>query len=377
MKAHLVLADGSIWVGESFGADGETAGEVVFTTGMTGYQEVITDPSFRGQLVTMTCPHIGNVGVNPDDAESTHPQLAGFIVRDYCPVPSNWRSRAPLHHYLRQHGIVAIEGIDTRALTRRLRDTGAMPGIIVTGDVDLAAVAARAAALPSMAGQELVSSVSTAQSYEWTTKVWKKPLHTGVCSTPTDAKLKVVVYDFGLKQNILRNLVSAGFSVDVVPAATTAEQVLARRPAGVLLSNGPGDPAAVEYVLPEIRALLGKIPIFGICLGHQLLALSVGAKTFKLKFGHRGMNQPVLDVATGQVVITSQNHGFAVDGDSLPADMQVTHWNLNDRTIEGIASPERSCMAVQYHPEASPGPHDAAPLFARFKQMCEDYAEAH
>lgn len=370
MTGYLVLADGTVFTGRSFGAAGEATGEVVFNTSMGGYQEILTDPSYQGQIITMTCPHIGNVGVNPDDVESTRPQLSALIVRDYCPSPSNWRASTPLHQYLIQHNIVALEEIDTRTLTRKLRDAGAMPGIVAAGEVPLERLVERARELPSMAGQELVSRVSTAQSYAWTQATWQHAI-------PAGDRPKVVVYDFGVKQNILRCLVTAGFAVDVVPAATTAEDLLARKPAGVLLSNGPGDPAAVDYVIPEIRALLGRVPVFGICLGHQLLALALGAKTFKLKFGHRGGNQPVRDVATGQIVITSQNHGFAVDADTLPSHVQVTHWNLNDDTVEGMASASDRWMAVQYHPEASPGPHDAQPLFEQFRKLCGAYAETH
>lgn len=372
-RAWLVLADGTSFEGRSCGAEGEASGELVFNTSLTGYQEILTDPSYRGQIVTMTATHIGNVGVNAEDVESARPQISGLVVRDYCPLPCNWRSRMPLHHYLQQHHIVAIEGVDTRAVTRHIRAAGAMPALLSSHDAELATLRARAAALPGMAGQELVTQVTCRQPYVWTEGrgAWG-----GACqSEPTPHRSGAVrphllVYDFGVKRNILRSLVDHGARVTVVPATTPAREVLAQRPDGILLSNGPGDPSVVDTVIPEIQALIGRVPIFGICMGHQLLARAVGARTFKLKFGHRGGNQPVSECATGQVQMTSQNHGFAVDAGSLPTTAEITHINLNDGTLEGFRCPEQRYMAVQFHPEANPGPHDADGLFAEFLHMC-------
>lgn len=370
----LVLANGSIFHGVSVGAEGEAAGEVVFHTGMSGYQEVLTDPSYCGQIITFTSPHIGNVGVNREDVESNRLRVQGLVMRDYCPTPSNYRATQPLHRYLKQHGIVAIEGVDTRTVTRSLRDHGSMPGIISTVTHDPQELVARAAALPSMDGQELVSTVTCPKPYGWTE-------HDTWCSPPPSRAgagggCRILVFDFGVKYNILRSLVSCGAQVEVIPATTPATDVLAKKPDGVMLSNGPGDPAAVGYVIDTLRALLGRVPIFGICLGHQLLAHAYDARTFKLPFGHHGANQPVKILRSGRVEITSQNHGFAVDPDSLPAHVAVTHLNLNDHTVEGFRSTKDPVMAVQYHPEASPGPHDAAVLFREFMEMCGDSAHA-
>ena len=363
--AYLVLADGTVFEGRSIGADGVATGEIVFHTGLSGYQEIITDPSYCGQIVTFTCPHIGNVGVNSADMESTMPHVRGLVMRDYCPTPSNWRSTQPLHRYLKQHQIVAIEGVDTRTITRRIRTQGAMPGIIATQANNLDALIAHAASLEDMTGKELVSEVTASQPYEWTQSLWDMPAATDVAGAPL-----VIVYDFGVKQNILRCLVAQGVRVEVVPATTPAATVLAKKPAGVLLSNGPGDPAAVDFAVTTIKELMGQVPLFGICLGHQLLGRALGATTFKLPFGHHGANQPVRDEHTGVVEITSQNHGFAVDPETLPSEIEITHVNLNDGTIEGFRSTRYPLMAIQYHPEASPGPHDSFGCFQQFIGMC-------
>lgn len=375
-KAYLALADGTVFDGESWGASGTTTGEVVFTTGMTGYQEVITDPSYAGQLVTMTSPHIGNTGVNREDAESVSgkPQLSGFIVRATAPRASNYRSEQSLEDYLRAHGKVAIAGVDTRRLTRLLRDQGAQNGCI--GTEDPATLVDRAKAAPSMEGADLVSTVTPGAAYSFAESRGSWQVEFNFTEHPVlgthasrDASLSVVVLDFGIKRNILRCLVDAGFSVTAVPASTPAADILAMRPDGVFLSNGPGDPAAVGYAVKTIEQLVGKVPVFGICLGHQLLARAVGARTYKLKFGHRGLNQPVKDVATGRIEITSQNHGFVVDVDSIPTGASSTHVHLNDGTSEGLSLPDARAFSVQYHPESAAGPHDSLYLFDRFRQL--------
>ncbi|MFW6067731.1 MAG: glutamine-hydrolyzing carbamoyl-phosphate synthase small subunit [Myxococcota bacterium] len=357
-KAYLVLADGTRFEGVSVGADGVAIGEAVFTTGMTGYQEVLTDPSYCGQIVTMTAPEMGNVGVNPEDEETGRPFVAGFVVRELSPVPSNWRATESLQAYLRRHGIVALSGVDTRALTRHIRDHGAQMAAV--GSEDPATLHDRAKEAPPMLGRDLTGEVSTKQPFEWTqgSGVWWPD------SGPP--KLHVAALDFGIKHNILRNLVDAGCRVTVLPARTTAEEILALNPDGVFLSNGPGDPAAVTHGIGTVRDLLGKKPVFGICLGHQLLSLALGGSSYKLKFGHRGLNQPVKDLATGRVEITSQNHGFCVDVASLKGKARTTHIHLNDDTCEGIEHPETGAFSVQYHPEASAGPHDARYMFERF-----------
>ncbi len=367
-RAYLALADGTIFEGRSFGADGETTGEVVFTTGMTGYQEILTDPSYTGQLVTMTAPHIGNTGVNSEDPESVNekPQVSGFIVRDPSPVVSNYRSQESLGDYLRRQGIVAIGGIDTRSLTRHLRDHGSQNGCIGTGNP--ADLVDKAKAAPSMEGLDLVQRVTPGQAYDFTESMagWSPEVNGRPLVVPHGDPLHVVALDFGAKRNILRCLVQAGCRVTAVPASASAEEILAKNPDGVFLSNGPGDPAAVGYAVDTIKALLGKKPIFGICLGHQLLARALGANTYKLKFGHRGLNQPVQDLSTERVEITSQNHGFVVDVDSIGNVARTTHLHLNDGTSEGLEAPDAKAFSVQYHPEAAAGPHDAFYLFERF-----------
>lgn len=364
LTARLALDDGRIFRGRAFGATGESGGEVVFNTALSGYQEVLTDPSYTGQMVVMTYPEIGNYGINREDLESRQPQVAGFIVKENNTAHSNWRASGSLEDYLREHGICGIEGIDTRALTAHLRDKGSRNAILSTSDEPDAALVERAKKLPSMVGLDLASRVTTKTAYDWTEPVPDAPQHQG-------RRLKVAVYDFGVKWNILRMLVSAGFDVRVYPAATPASEVLASNPDGVFLSNGPGDPEPVTYAVANIRAILGKKPVFGICLGHQLLGLAMGGKTYKLKFGHHGANQPVKDQLTGKVEITSQNHGFAVDVASIGDIAAVTHINLNDDTNEGLAHKKLPVFSVQYHPEASPGPHDASYLFERFRRVIE------
>ncbi|MFN3198013.1 MAG: glutamine-hydrolyzing carbamoyl-phosphate synthase small subunit [Bradymonadia bacterium] len=372
--AALLLEDGTRFDGYAFGATGETAGEVVFNTSMTGYQEILTDPSYRGQIVTMTYPHIGNYGVNPADVESGQVQVAGFIVRDACPTPSNWRSASSLHSYLRRAGVVGLYDIDTRALVRRIRVHGAMKGSIITGETTSEALQQRMAAEPPMQGRDLVREVTCDAPYTWSEGLTRLlgEEHTRPRPPQPDTPFKVVAMDFGVKRNILRLLVDHGCSVTVVPATTSAEAILAHSPDGVFLSNGPGDPGVVDYAVDTIKQLVENgVPIFGICLGHQLLSRALGAQTFKLKFGHRGGNQPVKDLKTGKVEITSQNHGFAVSADGLEDGAIVSHVNLNDDTVAGLAHERLPIFGVQYHPEASPGPHDADYLFTRFTEMME------
>lgn len=373
MKAVLALADGRYFIGTSLGVTGEVTGEVVFNTSMTGYQEILTDPSYHGEIVTMTYPQIGNYGINDEDVESAKPHLSGFVVRESCPFPSNYRSQMTLDAYLKQNNIVAIEGIDTRALVRHIRTTGAQTGIISTLDTDPQSLVKKAQAAPGLVGRDLVSEVTCQAPYQFHQGLWS--LTDGYPEIdPATAQFQVVAFDFGIKRNILRNLTMRGCNVTVVPADTGAAEVLKLNPDGVFLSNGPGDPEPLHYAQETIRELLGKVPIFGICLGHQLLSIACGAETYKLKFGHRGGNQPVLDYLRQQVEITSQNHGFAVDAKTLDADrVKVTHINLNDQTVEGIAHLEYPAYSVQYHPEASPGPHDAAYLFDRFIAMMQDH----
>ena len=373
--ALLALADGTVFRGRAFGARAEAVGELVFNTSMTGYQEILTDPSYEGQLVAMTYPEIGNVGVNREDVESRRPWVRGFVVREYRPVPSSWRAEESLGDYLARHGIPGIEGLDTRALVRHLRDHGAQEAVLSSVDLDPARLVAKAKASPGLLGRDLVRTVTCAEPYEWTQGPWRLGRGYATAAECAAARggrvLRVIAYDFGIKWNILRGLVGAGCAVRVVPAGTPAADVLAARPDGVFLSNGPGDPDAVAGAPATVAALLGRVPVFGICLGHQILALALGGRTFKLKFGHHGGNQPVKDLTTGRVEITAQNHGFAVDADSLGGRATVTHVNLNDRTVEGLVVRDAPAFSVQYHPEASPGPHDAHYLFRRFVELME------
>ena len=372
MKAVLALADGRIFEGKSFGASGEVTGEVVFNTAMSGYQEVLTDPSYKGQMVTMTYTQIGNTGINPEDIESRGLFLSGFIVREYQDCYSNWRATMSLDAYLKENGVVGIHGIDTRALTRHLRDKGAQNGIISTVDFNHENLVAKARAIPSMAGLDLASGVSCDKPYHWTEGMWD--LETGYPQVDrATLKYKVVAYDFGIKYNILRCLVDAGCDVTVVPANFPADEALAMNPDGIFLSNGPGDPEPLVQVQAEIRKFVGKKPIFGICLGHQLLGLALGGKTIKLPFGNHGSNLPVMDMSTRKVEITAQNHGFAVDLDTLGDAACLGHENLNDQTVEGIRHCTLPIFSVQHHPEASPGPHDSQYLFGRFVEMMEQY----
>ncbi|MDP6935855.1 MAG: glutamine-hydrolyzing carbamoyl-phosphate synthase small subunit [Candidatus Marinimicrobia bacterium] len=366
MTAVLILENGTVFTGLSFGAEGETIGEVCFNTGMTGYQEILTDPSYCGQLITMTYPHIGNYGVNPADVESEKVHASGFIVREENIIPSNYRSVQSLGDYLREQNIVAIQGIDTRMLTRIIRDEGAMNGVISTTDLDENSLLKKVKAAPPMEGLDLATVVSCEESYVWRSGSGvRDPEFTANSQQPT-ANYKVAAIDFGIKHNILRLLESHGCVVTAFPAKTTAEEIMDFNPDGVFLSNGPGDPAAVTYAIKTVKQILGKKPVFGICLGHQILALALGARTFKLKFGHRGCNHPVKNLKTGVVEITSQNHGFAVDPDSIPENVDITHISLNDKTTEGIRCKDIPAFSVQYHPESSPGPHDSRYLFQEF-----------
>jgi len=370
MDAVLALENGTTFRGKSAGADGQAAGEVVFNTSMTGYQEVLTDPSYAGQIVTMTCPEIGNYGVADADVESRGLQVAGFIIRSESPMASNWRASGSLRDYLVNNGIVAISDIDTRALTRLLRSAGVMRGVIGVGRVNPDDLVDRARAIPQMEGADLVKDVTCAEAFDWPGSV-----ASGIASDDYNVSavrrpgrpLRVAAYDFGMKWNILRRLTAHGCDVRVYPASTPAAEVLATSPDGVFLSNGPGDPAVLSYAIASTRTLVESgVPVFGICLGHQILGLAMGARTFKLKFGHRGANHPVKDLHSGAIEITSQNHGFAVDPESLPKDVEVTHLNLYDQTIEGLRHKEQPVFCVQYHPEAAPGPHDADYLFSQF-----------
>ena len=367
--ALLALADGRVFRGAACGATGEAQGEVVFNTAMTGYQEILTDPSYRGQIVCMTYPLIGNYGINAEDMESRRPWVNGFIVKEACPFPSNWRGRMRLEDYMGEQGLVGIQGIDTRALTRCLRDHGAQDGIISTVELDAERLVERARALPGLVGRDLVSEVTVDRPYGWSEGRWDPAR--GYLPPPA-ARWRVVAYDSGIKHNILRQLASLGCAVEVLPAWTPAAAVLEKEPDGVFLANGPGDPEGVPYLVESVRELIGRVPIFGICLGNQILGLAFGGATYKLKFGHHGANHPVRDLLSGRVEITAQNHGFAVDPESVvPFGLEETHVNLNDRTSEGMRHRELPIFSVQYHPEASPGPHDAHYLFHRFVEMME------
>jgi len=367
--ALLALADGSLFRGTAIGIDGHIAGEVVFNTAMTGYQEILTDPSYARQIVTLTYPHIGNVGTNPEDEEAAAIHCAGLVIRDLPLLASNWRSESALDDYLKGHGVIGIADIDTRRLTRMLRDQGAQSGCIMAGEaIDEAAAVAHARAFPGLQGMDLARVVSTTETYKWQQGSWS--LEGGLPGPAADLPLHVVAYDFGVKRNILRMLVDRGCRLTVVPAQTAASEVLALQPDGVFLSNGPGDPEPCDYAIAAIRELLDAgLPVFGICLGHQLLSLASGARTVKMKFGHHGANHPVQDLDNSQVMITSQNHGFAVDDASLPANLVATHRSLFDGSLQGVARTDCAAFSFQGHPEASPGPHDVAPLFDRFIEM--------
>lgn len=371
IPAKLALEDGTIFQGLSFGAEGEATGEVVFNTAMTGYQEILTDPSYRGQIVTMTYPEIGNYGVNSIDVEHRGPSLSGFIVREESRVYSNYRAEGDLGSYLKKHNIPGLAGIDTRALVRRIRDKGAMRGIVSTLDLDDQSLIQKAANSPGLVGRDLVREVMSQQPTSWDQRLDDWTAEGLGQIVPTDRGRHIVCMDFGMKWNIPRHFASRGNRVTIVPGDTLADDIRRLEPDGVFLSNGPGDPEPLDYAQATISQLIGAVPIFGICLGHQLLSLACGAKTFKLKFGHRGVNQPVLDLETGKIEITTQNHGFAVEQDSLPDCLEVTHRNLNDDTIAGVRHRQENAFGVQYHPEAASGPHDSHYLFNRFQNQLD------
>jgi len=377
MRAILALEDGTVFHGDSFGSPGEVSGEVIFNTSMTGYQEILTDPSYRGQIVVMTYPLIGNYGVNRADVESVKPQVEGFVVRTLSPIASNWRKEETLESWLQTHKTVAIQGIDTRALTLLLRNQGALKGILSTVDLDEKRLVEKARTSPGLIGRDLVKEVTCAEIYAWKDRaMWDKPVLSErspfdkLRANGVEGNFKVVAVDCGMKANIPRMLTLAGCQVTVVPATATAKEILNLKPDGLFLSNGPGDPEGLPYLVSTVRQCVGKLPIFGICLGHQILGLALGGKTYKLKFGHHGANHPVLDVRTKRVEITAQNHGFSVDPASIPGnEIEMTHLNLNDKTCEGIRHKKLPIFSVQYHPEASPGPHDAHHLFQRFVKL--------
>jgi len=387
MRAILALEDGRFFEGQSFGAPATTVGEICFNTSMTGYQEVLTDPSYRGQIVAMTYPLIGNYGINPLDEESDSPHVRGFVIEELALLPSNWRSRNSLDDYLKQWNIPGIQGVDTRALTRHLREKGAMKACLTSEHISPNDAVLKAVNGTGVIGMDYVQEVTTGETYDWDPKdtlsrEWTivKGASAGVVKEENGesykklppAKYDIVAYDYGIKLNILRRLRQQGFKVRVVPATTPAAETLAMNPDGIFLSNGPGDPAALGYIHETLRSLIGKKPVFGICLGHQVLGYAFGGRTFKLKFGHRGGNQPVKDLVSGKVAITSQNHGFAVDPDSLPKNVEVTHINLNDGTVEGMRHRDFPVFSVQYHPEAAPGPHDASYFFQQFAQLIDE-----
>ena len=370
METLLALSDGRVFRGRAFGAAGERVGEVVFNTAMTGYQEILSDPSYRGQIVVMTSPEIGNVGTNTADAESGAPHVEGFVVRELSAAPSNWRSTQSLHEYLCEHDLPGLAEVDTRAITRHLRSRGVLNGAIAIGVTDTEALVRKAREAPGLESLDLVGRVTCPATYVWgepREPLWAAPFG-ALAGRP---RIRCVAYDFGAKRNIFRLLHESGFDVTVVPATLPAKDALALRPGAVFLSNGPGDPASATYAIEAVRGLAGRLPMFGICLGHQIAALALGAKTTKLKFGHRGANHPVRDLRTGRVAVTSQNHGYAVEPETLPQGAEVTHVNLNDGTCEGFFDESRQLLAVQYHPESSPGPHDALGLFGEFRRLVD------
>jgi carbamoyl-phosphate synthase small subunit len=371
--ACLALEDGSLWYGRAFGAQGTRAGEVVFNTSMTGYQEIVTDPSYAGQIIVMTAPQIGNTGINGDDDEAYRAFLRGFVIRELSPVVSNWRAAKTLGAWLAEQDVVAIAEVDTRALTRRLRERGSLNGVLATGaSFDEGALVEQARAWPGLGGVDLVREVTCAEPYHWAAPTGE-PWAFGAENDRGRGAFHVVAYDFGIKRNILRRLAAYGCQVTVVPATTPAEHVLAMEPDGVLLSNGPGDPSVVSYGVEAAQAFLGRVPVFGICLGHQILGQALGGQTYKLKFGHHGGNQPVKHLPSGRVEISAHNHNFAVDPDTLPGEVEITHLNLNDGCCEGLRHKTLPALSIQYHPEAAPGPHDADPLFAEFVGMMADH----
>ena len=372
-KALLALEDGTCFFGTSIGAEGDSVGEVVFNTALTGYQEILTDPSYYKQIVTLTHPHIGNVGTNSEDHESALPAVSGLVIKDLPFITSNWRSEQPLGEYLKQHRVVAIADIDTRQLTRHLRTHGALKGCLVAGDnIDEQQAIKKANDFPGLVGMDLAKEVSTREPYDWEERTWD--IEQGLKVPPAEKTYKVIAYDYGIKRNILRILADLGCELKVVPAKTPVEEVLKQKPDGVFLSNGPGDPDPCDYAIQSIRRLVDEgLPVFGICLGHQLLALALGAKTIKMKFGHHGANHPVKDVANGRVMITSQNHGFAVDENTLPDCLEATHHSLFDGSLQGIHHKDKPAFSFQGHPEASPGPHDLKPIFDHFIELMQAY----